>query len=151
MPSLAFQYSPNVGPLIQLAIWKPGFIPSQQPISAQNPATAVTFYNALIDTGASCTCITPKVVNDVGLTPVGKQSVGGVHGKKIVNQYQFQVALLFPQSQAATGLVNANVMVTPVTGVEFDSPGGFEVLLGRDIICRGILQISFDGHGILSL
>jgi predicted aspartyl protease len=151
MPSLAFQYNPSVGPLIQLAIWPAGFNPNQQPAGLINSPVSVTFYNALIDTGASCTCITPKVVTDVGLTPVGKQSVGGVHGKKIVNQYQFQVALVFPQSQAATGLVNANAMAISVTGVEFDSPGGFDVLLGRDIICRGLFHLSFDGHGTLSL
>jgi hypothetical protein len=133
-----------------LAIWKPGFVPNQQAAAKQNPL-AVTFYNALIDTGASCTCITNKIINDVGLTPAGKQSVGGVHGKKVVNQYQFQVALLFPQAQAASGTVTANAMAIPVTGVEFDSPGGFDVLLGRDVICRGILHISWDGHGTCAL
>ena len=151
MPLLAFQYNPGVGPLIQLAIWQPGFAPRQHPVAAQNPPVAVTFYSALVDTGASCTCITSKVVSDVGLAPIGKQPVGGVHGKKIVNQYQFQVALVFPQSQAATGLVSANAMAIFVTGVEFDFPGGFDVLLGRDVICRGALHISFDGHGILAL
>jgi predicted aspartyl protease len=127
-----------------------GVSPSQQAVAAQNPV-AVTFYTALIDTGASCTCITPKVVSDVGLTPIGKQSVGGVHGRKAVNQYLFQVAFLFPQSQAATGAVTANAVAIPVTGVEFDSPGGFDVLLGRDVICRGILHISWDGHGTFAL
>jgi predicted aspartyl protease len=150
MPSLVFQYSPNVGPLIQVAIWKPGFVPSQQATAVPNPL-AITFYNALIDTGASCTCITQKVINDIGLTPIGKQPVGGVHGKKVVNQYPFQVALVFPQAQAASGTVTANVMAMPVTGVEFDSPGGFDVLLGRDIICRGILHLSWDGHGTFAL
>lgn len=150
MPSLAFQYNPNVGPLIQVAIWQPGFIPKQGMTAAQNPV-AVTMYNALIDTGASCTCVTAKVINDVGLTPIGKMTSGGVHGKKIVNQYQFQVALVFPQSQAPTGLVNANVLAMAVTGIEFDASGGFDVLLGRDIICRGVLSLSWDGHGTLSL
>ena len=40
--------------------------------------------------------------------PTGKQIVGGVHGQKVVNQYQFQVALLFPQSQTSNGIANAN-------------------------------------------
>lgn len=129
MPSLVFQYNPSVGPLVQVAIWRPGFVPQQGP-SAVNPV-AVTLYNALIDTGASCTCITTKVIQDAGLAPTGKITSGGVHGKKIVNQYQFQVAFLFPQSQAPTGLVNANALAVPVTGIEFDASGSFDVLLGQ--------------------
>jgi predicted aspartyl protease len=150
MPSLVFQYNPNVGPLIQVAIWRPDFDPQQGLTVPQNPLT-VTMYNALIDTGASCTCVTSKVINDVGLTPIGKQIVGGVHGKKTVNQYQFQVALVIPQSQAPTGHWSASALSMPVIGVEFDTSGGFDVLLGRDIICRGVLSISFDGHGTFSL
>jgi hypothetical protein len=29
MPCQAFQYTPNIGPMLQLAIWKPGYQPTQ--------------------------------------------------------------------------------------------------------------------------
>jgi hypothetical protein len=112
---------------------------------------AAILYSALIDTGASCTCITPKVVDDVGLAPIGKRTVSGVHGKKVVHQYRFQAALFFPGPAPTTGLTSAGPMVIPVLGVEFESSGAFDILLGRDILCRGVLTISFDGHGTLSL
>jgi predicted aspartyl protease len=51
---------------------------------------------ALIDTGASSTCLTAKVINQVGLSPIGKQPVGGVHGQRPTNIYNFQVGIPFP-------------------------------------------------------
>ena len=79
MPCLGFAYSPQVGPIIQVMILPIGF---QPPASAagQVPLLPTQLYNALIDTGASCTCISPKVCNEVNIPPIGKQQVGGVHG-----------------------------------------------------------------------
>lgn len=150
MPSLSITYNPNVGPLVQLVIWSPNYRPSQHQ-SPINP-TPMTMYMALIDTGASCTCISRKVISDIGLSPIGRQRVGHAQGSGATNQYQFQVAFVFPTAQAPSGVVQANVVAHLVTGVEFSPPiGSFDVLLGRDIICTGAFSMSFDGHAILSL
>jgi hypothetical protein len=95
MPCQAFQYTPNVGPMLQLAIWRPGYQPTAALPSptAVAPPEQITAYAALVDTGASCTCLSAKAIKDVGLNPIGKQLVGGVHGSKLTNQYQFQVVL----------------------------------------------------------
>jgi hypothetical protein len=106
---------------------------------------------ALIDTGASCTCISAKVISDLSLAPMGKQPVGGVHGSRPTNAYQFQVGFVFPQSQTPGGAVNANVMSFLVNGIECIPQPGFEVLLGRDVICSGAFTLSFDGYAVLSL
>jgi hypothetical protein len=109
-------------------------------------------YMALIDTGASCTCISNKVIKDLGLTPSGKEQTFGVHGIGATNSYQFQIGLMFPQGQHPSGAVQASIAATPVNGIEFIPPGGgFDVLLGRDIICTGAFSMSFDGHAILSV
>jgi predicted aspartyl protease len=108
-------------------------------------------YMALIDTGASCTCISAKVIRDLGLNPIGKQPVGGVHGSQATNAYQFLTGIVFPQSVSAAGIMNATVMTFPVTGVEFVPPGAFDVLLGRDIICQGHFSMSFSGQAVLCL
>jgi hypothetical protein len=147
MPSLSIQYNPKVGPLLQVAIFPIGFTPQTGAVTPLNP----TFYMSLIDTGASCTCITEKVIRDVGLSPVGKQQVGGVHGSGTTNAYQFQLGLIFPTAQLPTGVVNVNLTLFPVNGIEFKSLGGFDVLLGRDILCQGAFSMSFDGHAILSI
>jgi Aspartyl protease len=151
MPSLSFSYIPSVGPLIQVAIWPPNYRPS-----APTPAIPIapTLYNALIDTGASCTCISPKVVADLSLPPTGKQHVGHAQGSTATNSYQFQVAFFFPQMQTVTaaGVLQAQVAAFAVMRIEFIAPAGsaFDVLLGRDIICRGAFAMSFDGHAIIS-
>lgn len=147
MPCLGFTYNPQVGPIIQVAIFPFGFNPASQVFNQPSPPTQL--YNALIDTGASCTCISPKICNDANLPPIGKQPVGGVHGTKAVNQYQFQVAVLFGASSVApTGAASVNFVMYPVVGFEFAPPGPFDVLLGRDVLCQGHLAMSFDGHGI---
>lgn len=104
MPCLAIPFTPDIGPVFQLAIWKPGFQPSLPTAGSQN-VNPIVLYAALADTGASCTCLTAKVIADVGLTPIGKQNVGGVHGQKLTNQYQFQVAILFPQNASPRNVV----------------------------------------------
>lgn len=151
MPCLAFAYNPAVGPLIQVAIFSFNFRPP--PIVPNQAPMALKLYSALIDTGASCTCVSQQVVSDLNLSPIGKQPVGGVHGTKAANQYQFQVGIVFGHQQInPTGSANTNFAVHPTVGVEFiPTSGVFDVLLGRDVICRGSLQLSFDGHGILSL
>lgn len=147
MPCLSIQYNPKIGPLVQVAIWPPDFKPQQQTGTAD--ALKIAFYMALIDTGASCTCISPKVVRDLKIPPIGKQPVSGVHGNNSTNAYQFQVVLAFPQAPQPSGIMQANVMATLVTGVEFVPPSAFDVLLGRDILCSGSFSMSFDGHALL--
>src|ERR1700751_5846818 len=78
MPSLSIPYQPSVGPLVQLAIWAPSYRPPLQP-SASAPIR-VQMYAALVDTGASCTCISRKIIQDVGLAPIGKQQVEHAQG-----------------------------------------------------------------------
>lgn len=58
----------------------------------------------------------------------------------------YLVDLILPFGTAGLLLPGAQVL-------EF-SPGGgspFQLLVGRDIICRGVLTLSFDGHFTFSL
>jgi hypothetical protein len=149
MPSLSIQFNPKVGPLLQVCVWKPGFVPPM----GTNAAAPMNLnaYTALIDTGASCSCISDKVIKTQALVPSGKQQVGGVHGSQATNAYRFQIAIPFVQSQAVTGTVSANIMSYNINGIEFIPLPGIDVLLGRDIICTGVFSMSFDGHATLSL
>jgi hypothetical protein len=151
MPSLSIPYHPSVGPLVQLTIWAPNYRPPLQP-SVSAPLQ-MNMYAALVDTGASCTCISRKIIQDVGLTPIGKQQAGHAQGTAPTNTYQFQVVFAFPQSQLPSGAIQTGLMAHLVMGIEFIPPAGgsFDVLLGRDIICKGAFSMSFDGHAILSL
>ena len=122
--------------------------PGTVPQSGAPPAT----FMALIDTGASHTALTSKVVKQLGLTPISKQPVGGVHGQQPTNIYQFQVGLAFPNGPInAGGQVSVNIMAFTVSGSEFISGAAFDVLLGRDVLCQGVFSMSFDGHAIFSI
>lgn len=149
MPCISIPYHPNLGPLIQVAVL---------PASTGTDGSALPsdyqpkFYMALADTGASNTCVSSKVVTDLGLPPMGKRPVAGVHGSIPVNSYQFNIGIYFTQRAEASGSVSGQMFVTPVFGTEFvNADTAFDVLLGRDVLCRGMMSLSFDGRFTLCL
>jgi hypothetical protein len=107
-------------------------------------------FAALLDTGASVTCISKNVVQTVGLHPSGKTSMSGSTGQDTVDQYTFVVGFIFGARQTPAGLVSGQLNAHLVQGCEFQSHGfGFDILIGRDILCKGSLSLSFDGHYLL--
>lgn len=156
MPCISGAYNPAVGPLTQIVIVAPtpemlSGIASPSAISVNSPVQSPRFYTALIDTGATLTCISPKVVHEVGLQPTGKSMMTGATGSSAVNTYQFGVGFMTNQVQMPTGQLTGTLEVRIVDGMEFAVQGAvFDILLGRDIICAGTFSLSFDGHFLLS-
>ena len=155
MPSLAGNYNPAVGVILQVAIFDPTQIASFSAALPQQGAQNIPnlmLFAALLDTGASVTCISNNVVQKLGLQPSGKTSMSGSTGARTVDQYTFGVGLIFGAQQTATGAFNGQLNLHMVQGCEFTHHGfGFDVLIGRDILCKGCFSMSFDGHFILSL
>lgn len=121
--------------------------------------TAVTALTALIDTGATTTCISKRAVDILKLQPIGKAPVHGVSGVTAQNVYLFYIAFPFhvpPRYPVPPG-VAPSVPGKPATqlhllqkvlqGCEFD--GGptptFDVLLGMDVISTGSLVVQGNG------
>jgi predicted aspartyl protease len=150
MPSLSFLFNHSAGSLIQVAVWPPGYRPSFSTPTSPVPAV---MYMGLIDTGASCTCISPKIVQNLGLQPTGKQQLSHAQGSTATNTYQFQVAFIIPQGQAPTGVMQAQALPIAINGLEFVPPQGavFDLLLGRDILSKSVFSMTFNGWGTLSL
>jgi Aspartyl protease len=152
MPCIAGNYNPAVGVILQVAILPSSQLTAirtqqQQPPAPQN----LIMFAGLLDTGASVTCISKNVVQTIGLQPSGKTSMSGSTGASVVDQYTFVVGLLFGAQQAPTGAISGQLHAHLVQGCEFTSHGfGFDVLIGRDILCKGLLSLSFDGHYALS-
>lgn len=152
MPCISGNYNPSVGVVVQVAVLPLSMISTSQgrqnnQIVGQN----IQFFPALFDTGASITCISNSVVKAVGLKPSGKTQMSGSTGQGTVNQYAFVVGLMWGTQQNPTGTFNGNMASHVVQGCEFTNHGfGFEVLLGRDIICKGVLTMSFDGHFVFA-
>ena len=148
MPSISGSYNPDVGAIVQVAI-----MPIEQ---IQNPdgtpkalgdMSQVQFFNALIDTGASCTCVSDHAAARAGLKAIGKSPMAGATGVTPKNKYAFAVGFMINPKQDARGTVRSDMFLSLVNGMEFDNhSGGFDVLLGRDIICSDVLNMSFDGH-----
>lgn len=115
-------------------------------------ASAPNTFSALLDTGATCTCITKRVAESVGLLPIGKVPIHGVSGLSYHNNYLFCVG--FPVSRQDYADPRQQVMEThiadvQVQGAELVIPGGeFDVLLGMDILSTGSLAV--EGSGTFS-
>jgi predicted aspartyl protease len=148
MPCISGSYNPAVGPIIQVAI-----VDAKLALGGvQNVGPKLSIYSALIDTGATSTCITQRVIDEVGLVPVGKTRMTGATGESIVDQYAFGVGFMLNSRQTPTGEVQADLSIASVQGCVFHNGSvAFDILLGRDIICRGAFVLSFDGHFTLSI
>jgi Aspartyl protease len=139
MPCLSGQFNPHSGILLNIVVLPPGRVGPGTPISSP-----VTAFPALVDTGASSTCISPQVVQAVGLHSVGMQPM--ISATQTIPVPVYLVDLLFPFGTA--GLLQAGITVMEFAA----SPNSlFQILLGRNILYRGVFTMSFDGHFTFSL
>lgn len=94
-----------------------------------------TKYNALWDTGATNSVVTPKVVKDLGLIPIGVGHSQHAGGMSDVNIYM--VTLMLPN----------NVIIPNIRVSECVEQGGrFDVIIGMDVITLGDFTISGQGN-----
>ncbi|MFL6797334.1 MAG: aspartyl protease family protein [Xanthobacteraceae bacterium] len=87
-------------------------------------------FAALLDTGASVTCVSTNVIQALNLHPSGKTTMSGSTGQTTVDQYTFAVAFLFDPQQTPTGQFSGQVQAHFVQGCEFTHHGfGFDILM----------------------
>jgi hypothetical protein len=112
-----------------------------QPVPAPIPA------RALIDTGASCTCIDLTVLKQLGIpstgtTPILTPTTGLT--PHTVNQYDVSIMIVFgTQRQPFQVLFNAHTM--PVVDADL-RPQAILALIGRDILATGLLQYNGESE-----
>ena len=147
MPCISGTYDANVGILLQVGLLPGGTfeVVHQQAMDADQARSrlAGAGAQALVDTGASQTSISPRLAAHLALRPRGKVTIQGATGSIPVNAYYVDLMLSF----GAQSLVVGNLNVC-----EFD-PGRapFQVLIGRDIICQGVLTMDFSGRFTFSI
>lgn len=78
----------TLGPTLAVNI---GFDPSFKPDQAHAPRAGVTGIAALVDTGATESCIDNLLASQLGLPIINRRLIAGVHGAKEVNEYLAQV------------------------------------------------------------
>ncbi len=99
--------------------------------------------NGLVDTGADKTCISSKAAQYIQLSPVSKIAMQGATGSNQMNQYRIDLMLQFGKES----LFLSNFLVIEHSA----SSDLFDVLIGRDIICKGVLTMDFSGHFSFSI
>jgi hypothetical protein len=106
--------------------------------SAGLPIPSLVQIQALIDTGASCSCIDPSVLNALGLTPTGAVTVNTPStGTQPHPALQYDVSIVIPGS--LPGHVPLVVENIPVVAAQLLAAQGFQALIGRDILAQCLL------------
>jgi predicted aspartyl protease len=106
---------------------------------------------ALIDTGASCTCLDPSVVATLGIPATGSVSLNTPStGTTPHSANQYDVALVIPAAQGQTPLVFATI---PVVATELLAAQAIHALIGRDILRRCVFYYngSIGDAGLFTL
>lgn len=121
------------GPTLQVVVSH--YVPDATPEDeTTGPETRSKTVKALIDTGASHSCIDEAVAQELGLPVVDLQMVGGVAGARQHNVYMARVSLIGTQVEEYGRF----------TGVNLSESGQHQhVLLGRSFLRRTIMI--YDG------
>lgn len=125
-----------------------GFAAGDEPLREDDPNDRLQLHAALVDTGASATCITRSVADALALQPIGKIDMHTAGGLVSVNTYDVHVALLIGHGKNPDGSVAGEFAVlNNVRALEFDAgDASYQALIGRDILRLGVLTQSPDGH-----
>jgi predicted aspartyl protease len=103
---------------------------------------------ALIDTGASCVCIDPSVITQLGLTPTGSCSITTPStGAQRATMDEYDIGLVVIASVNAPPLIRHAI---PAVAAELFASQGFHMIIGMDVLKECLL--TFDGQaGLFSL
>ena len=94
-------------------------------------------YRAMVDTGATATCISPKVVANLQLLSEGKRLITSATQQTEVNQYHVNLHIPITSGIEISILTKLELEVT-----EISQPKDYDVLLGMDLLERCSLFIS---------
>ena len=107
-------------------------------------------FNALLDTGAQITAISPNVVEKLGLVPIGTLGLTVASGQTVPTfQYRARVDIPIQYAQAvpeggSDSFVTGKELL--VAGLTYE-PDGYDVLLGMDLL--GIFHVTIYGNRII--
>lgn len=134
MPHFTLTFTQGA-PIIDMIIGVSG-AKSQALIAAGQPLPPLQNVRALVDTGASCTCVDPMIFTALGLQPTGSAPMlTPSTGPIPIDADTYDVGLAIPNGPN-NGLIIHNM---PVSASELFLAQGFHVLLGRDVLSKCIL------------
>jgi Aspartyl protease len=92
------------------------------------------FFKALVDTGASITMISPRVVHALGLEQTGRIPVRGLGGTSSRPAYLFHIAFNSTPASGQNDTFKLQVYAKAINGGELSDEHTFDVLLGMDVL-----------------
>ena len=98
-------------------------------------------YNALVDTGATASCITSEVAEKVGLKSKGKVHVQGVSGLEDHESYLFRIAFI---QQIRDDMAGIHELNKNIEGSNVHSGGQFDVLARHGRSVNGNADCSWE-------
>jgi hypothetical protein len=110
------------------------------------PKSALKLYKGLIDTGASRTCVSHRLVALHRFAPTGDATMAHAWGKNHAHTYLFNIFVPTRVESNDKGSVVGDVSMFTLEGLSFKASSDFDLLIGRDFIGRGHLSMNFDGH-----
>jgi hypothetical protein len=140
MPHFTLQLAPD-GPLI-IAYFGVSFPRDKALRDAGQDVPKLVKATALIDTGASCTCVDPSILREaLKLSPTGTTIVNTpTTGDDPVSVDQYDISLYIPCSENDVPL---SVETLPVVCSDIKAQG-IEALIGRDVLSKCILFYNGD-------
>lgn len=135
MPCLTIPIDPNFGALISITITQ-----AKSSIPQGGGPPRLKNLRALIDTGASTTCLAPHIAKHLDLKVLSKKPMATAAGVTEANIYLVDVVLplLAPGQTAGMAI---GVPDLQVAEVHLPEDGPYGALLGMDVITRGLFQI----------
>jgi hypothetical protein len=134
----------QIGPVLPVEIAVPSAL--SKFLSAQNqPIPAPRTGLALIDTGATRSCVDSQVISSLGVNPIGITSLGTARGRS--QHHLYPAKFNFPA-------IRFEMEFDSVVGVDLSGQGAGKIqiiaLIGRDVLSRCIL-IYYGTKGSFSL
>lgn len=95
---------------------------------------------ALLDTGATASAITPRIVDRLGLHSIGKRPVMVATEQRLVDFYVFRLGVRPEDATSPLPYIFAETV-----GFQISQTHDFEVLLGMDVLGQCDLSVIRDG------
>ena len=144
MPAFSGQFDWTPG-----LIWDVAVVPDSIPSDKTGRPGRLHMCRALVDTGATSTCISKSVAAELGIEPTGKVDMQTAGGVVDVNVYSVRIGFPFGRKANQSGETTTQIQFINaiIQAPEFD-PGNsnYRALIGRDILRIGVLSMSYDGH-----
>jgi hypothetical protein len=120
------------------------------PVDGVSSTLNLTYHEctALVDTGAKRTCITERLVQQLGLQRKGRIEIWNIKRPELHWTYLFHVGIWpepdDPETPSAPFGIGAEI-----EGIDVGDNRFFDVLLGMDVITQGSLHLERDGSFIM--